>query len=285
MYYNIVVKTGFAVLLSTVLLHAEYGDYSYNDDPPAHDYYEPPKSIPAKQVIIQNRKAITALKRRVSELEERVAGLTSLLEGQNATIAEMKMAENLTGHTPNKNIPDNTQLLKELGLMIDNINANYVSKDDLKQALQGKKIPSSQRNSRKDISGDSTSSDNASFEGNPTSKIYSEGVRLFIKQRYDEAEKRFVITDKKGYKPAASNYYLGEIAYYTKKYKDAIFFYKKSASLYDQASYIDVLLLHTAISLEKIGDKAQAKIFYRNIIDNYPDKKSAKIAKEKLKKL
>ena len=285
MYSKIIFKVGLVSFLSSMLLYAEYGNYSYDDNPPAHDYYEPPKSIPAKQVIIQNRKAITALKRRVSELEERIAGLTSLLEGQNATIAEMKMAENLTRHTSDKNTPDNTQLIKELGLMIDNINANYVSKDDLKQALKGKKISSSQHNSRKDVSQSSTSSDNTSFEGKPTSKIYSEGVRLFVKQRYDEAEKRFVITDKKGYKPAASNYYLGEIAYYTKKYEDAIFFYKKSVSLYDQASYIDVLLLHTAISLEKTGDKAQAKTFYRNIIDNYPDKKSAKIAKEKLKKL
>jgi len=285
MYSKIVFKVGLVSFLSSMLLYAEYGNYSYDDNPPAHDYYEPPKSIPAKQVIIQNRKTITALKRRVSELEERIAGLTSLLEGQNATIAEMKMAESLTRNTPNKNTPDNTQLLKELGLMIDNINANYVSKDDLKQALKGKKISSSQHNGRKDVSESSTSSDNTSFEGKPTSKIYSEGVRLFVKQRYDEAEKRFVITDKKGYKPAASNYYLGEIAYYTKKYEDAIFFYKKSVSLYDQASYIDVLLLHTAISLEKTGDKAQAKTFYRNIIDNYPDKKSARIAKEKLKKL
>jgi len=285
MYYNSVIKAGLAVLLGTVLLHAEYGEFSYNDDPPDHSYYEPPKSIPAKQVIIQNRKAITALKRRVSDLEERIAGLTSLLEGQNATIAEMRMAESLTRNRPGNNTPDNTQLLKELGLMIDNINANYVSKDDLKQALKGKKISPSQSIGRKNVSGSSSSSENASFDGKPTSKIYSEGVRLFVKQRYDEAEKRFVITDKKGYKPAASNYYLGEIAYYTKKYEDAIFFYKKSVSLYDQASYIDVLLLHTAIALEKTGDKSQAKTFYKNIINNYPDKKSAKIAKEKLKKL
>ena len=280
MYYNIVAKAGLAVLLSTVLLHAEYGDYSYNDDPPAHAYYEPPKSIPAKQVIIQNRKTITALKRRVSELEERMAGLTSLLEGQNATIAEMKMAEEMGGNPAAVKTPDNTQLLKELGLMIDNISANYVSKDELKEALAGKTLRDKGKNRTK-----KTSEGRGSLEGKATSKIYSEGVRLFVKQRYGEAEKRFIITDKKGYKPAASNYYLGEIAYYTKKYEDAIFFYKKSASLYDQASYIDVLFLHTAISLEKTGDKGQAKTFYKNIVDNYPDKKSAKIAKEKLKKL
>jgi len=122
-------------------------------------------------------------------------------------------------------------------------------------------------------------------EGRPGSKLYSEGVRLFVKKRYSEAKKRFAITDIKGYKPAASNYYLGEIAYYTKKYEDAIFHFKKSAGLYDQASYIDVLLLHTAISLEKSGDKAQARAFYENIIENYQGKKSARIAKEKLKKL
>jgi TolA-binding protein len=37
--------------------------------------------------------------------------------------------------------------------------------------------------------------------------------------------------------------------------------------------------------LEKSGEKAQAKAFYENIIANYKGKKSAKIAKEKLKKL
>ena len=276
MYYTIFAKAGFAALLSTMLLHAEYGDYSSNDDPPAHAYYEPPKSIPAKQVIIQNRKTITALKRRVSELEERMAGLTSLLEGQNATIAEMKMVNSMGAR--NSSGTDNTALIKELGVMIDKINTSYVSKEELQKILDGKKISASKPKINKQET-------NESLEGRSTAKIYSEGVRLFIKQRYDEAEKRFTITDTKGYKPAASNYYLGEIAYYTKKYEDAIFFYKKSVSLYDQASYIDVLLLHTAISLEKTGDKAQAKTFYKNIIDNYPDKKSAKIAKEKLKKL
>ncbi len=117
-----------------------------------------------------------------------------------------------------------------------------------------------------------------------TSKLYSEGVRLFANKRYDEAKKRFDITDVEGYKSAASNYYLGEISYYTKKYEDAIFYFKKSAGLNDQASYIDTLLLHTAISLEKSGDMGQASIFYENIIANYPAKRSAEIAKEKLKK-
>jgi len=45
------------------------------------------------------------------------------------------------------------------------------------------------------------------------------------------------------------------------------------------------LLLHTAISLERTGEKAQAKAFYENIVENYEGKKTASIAKQKLKKL
>jgi len=284
MRVNMIVQTLLLVMLGSTLSQAEFGNFGFEpnyDEPARETYNEPKRTIPAKQVIIQNRKTITALQRRVNELEERLNGVTSLMEGLNATISEMKMTER-TGSTPSgTGRPDNTQLLKELGLMIDKINDDYVSKDDLKQALAGKKISSNRKNTKKNT----TANASESFTDKPTSKIYSEGVRLFVKQRYDEAQKRFVITDKKGYKPAASNYYLGEISYYTKKYEDAIFFYKKSASLYDQASYIDVLLLHTAISLEKTGDKSQAKTFYQNIIDNYPNKKSAKIAKGKLKKL
>jgi TolA-binding protein len=168
-------------------------------------------------------------------------------------------------------------LLKKLAAMIDDINANYVSKEELQKALGGKvtvKSPVKAGNIKED-----------SLENTNTAELYSEGVRYFVKQHYDEAKKRFTITDAKGYKPAASNYYLGEIAYYTKKYEDAIFYFKKSAGLYDKASYIDTLLLHTAVSLENTGDKGQARVFYENIIENYAGKKTAKIAKERLKKL
>ncbi len=286
MHLKIVKSLLSLTLLSSTLLYAEFG---VDDAPPANDYYDtqrdsynaaPQKrSIPAKQVIIENRKAITALKRRVSELEERLSGMTSVIEGLNVTIAELKTdAANASSLRP-ADSSENTKLLKELAEMIDKINASYVSKEELQSALQGKKIEVAKKSSVK------KNQISDSLDGKPTSKIYSEGVRLFVKQRYDEAAKRFAITDKKGYKPAASNYYLGETAYYTKQYEDAIFYYKKSAGLYDQASYMDVLLLHTAISLEKTGDKAQAKTFYKNIIDNYPDKKSTQIAKNKLKKL
>ncbi len=229
----------------------------------------------AEKIIIKNRKSIAALKRKVAQQNERIDGLTSVIEGLSASIAQLKDGRNLSSSSDSTHPNDHTELLKELGAMIDKINDNYVSKAELKRALEGKYIPSSKKSETK----------KEDLTKKSTAKLYSEGVRLFMKKRYSEAKKRFTITDTKGYKPAASNYYLGEIAYYTKKYEDAIFYFKKSAGLYDQATYIDTLLLHTAVSLEKSGDKDQARAFYKNIIANYGGKKSAKIAKQKLKKL
>ncbi len=275
MYRKYVSKLLLISLLSPLSLLADYSEYGYNRE--YNDGSDGPvrTSVPAKEVIIQNRKTITALKRQIAEQNERIDGLISLVEGLNTSMAELKSQPASSAIAAGG---DNTALLKELGVMIDKINENYVSKEELQKALKGNYNPSSK--STKDQSAKSDL-----IEGKSTSKLYSEGVRLFVKKRYGEAKKRFTVTDTKGYKPAASNYYLGEIAYYTKKYEDAIFYFKKSVGLYDQASYMDVLLLHTAISLDKTGDKSQAKTFYQNIIDNYEGKNSAKIAKERLKKL
>ncbi|HIP27873.1 MAG TPA: hypothetical protein EYG82_01710 [Sulfurovum sp.] len=233
-----------------------------------------------------NTKAIASLKRQVAQQKERIAGLTSIVEGLSASVNTLEQAKRSTQTGGNAN---SSKLLQELGMMIDEINEKYVSKDDLENILASdrkilkKKIKKPFKKKAIRIKEDTKPDD--ILETKSTAKLYSEGVRLFVKKRYDEAKKRFSFTDVEGYKPAASNYYLGEIAYYTKKYEDAIFYFKKSAGLYDNASYIDVLLLHTAISLEKTGEKAQARAFYENIVENYEEKKTAMIARKKLEKL
>ncbi len=260
------------VLGSTVLL-AEPSVYGFGGT--STGYSQEPSS--SQNMVVQNKNTIASLKRQIAEQNERIDGLTSIIEGLSATMGELQSGAG----TSSGGGTHDTVLLKELGTMIDKINNDYVSKAELQKAMKskGKYTPSSTTSEKEKIKPEE------SLEGKSTSKLYSEGARLFVKKRYSEAKKRFTVTDLKGYKPAASNYYLGEIAYYTKKYEDAIFHFKKSAGLYDQATYIDVLLLHTAISLEKSGDKEQARAFYENIVENYQGKKSANIAKEKLKKL
>ena len=234
--------------------------------------FGPSKSeLEMKNEIAQNRVTIDYLKRRINELNIRLDGLTTVIEGLNATIGELKSSQALQSSS--------TQDKTDMALLkarITKLESDCARKSDLKRV-------SSRKATGKSSSGGTRN--NSSISSKSNSSIYSEAVRLFQKKKYSEAKKRFEITRDKGYKPAASNYYLGEIAYYTKNYNDAIFYFKKSASLYDKAGYIDTLLLHTAISLDKTGDKDQARVFYQTVIDDYPGKKSAKIAQKKIKKL
>lgn len=267
-----IVQLGWILLASTLLLQAEPSVYGFGSS--ESSTYTPKSSVSSKRTL-------SALKQHIAQQDERIDGLTTIIEGLSASLNELQM-KGTERPVIVESGQSNDALLQKLAAMIDDINENYVSKEELQKALGNKNMP---KKSTAKISAKTDKKEEDSLQGKSNAKLYSEGVRLFVKKRYSEAHKRFTVTDTKGYKPAASNYYLGEIAYYTKKYEDAIFYFKKSAGIYDQASYIDTLLLHTAVSLEKSGDKGQAKAFYKNIIENYSGKKSAKIAKQRLKKL
>ncbi len=264
---RMVLQSACIICTSTLLVHAEPSVYGFGTD-------EPTVNV---QTTGSSSTSLASLQQQIAQQNERIDGLTTIIEGLSASIHELQQSKGAKATSTETHDLSNNALLQKLAAMIDEINANYVSKEELQNALGHKnQVKSTTKTLPKE---------NESIEGKSNATLYSEAVRYFVKKRYDEAQKRFTITDTKGYKPAASNYYLGEIAYYTKKYEDAIFYFKKSAGLYDQASYIDTLLLHTAVSLEETGDKGQAKAFYENIIENYKGKKTAKIAKERLKKL
>ena len=229
--------------------------------------------------VIENRTNIQNLKNIVYEQQNRIDGLTTIIDGLNKEILSLKdqivrlerSLERTQEEARSNNDYNKTySLLLQIGERVDDISNNYVTREELKEALE-KRTVSSNRNfiATQDYSYD-------------ISSIYRDGVKLFSERNYDLAKEKFQLAISKNYKPASSNYYLGEIAYYTQNYHDAIRYYKKSSSIYDGASYMKVLYLHTAISLSKIGEKQQAKNFFQFIIDNYPDTKVAEIAKKNL---
>ena len=223
-----------------------------------------------EQTILENKKTIQTLYNKMTELQRKMDGLTTIIEGQNKEILELREQVEIQASTDSSNDMDNNQtftLLMQMGETIDHINNTYVSRDELKKQLAGSR-PSS--------------SNLGSPIGSNSADTYRKGVQLFGRRSYGASKEKFEQSLASNYKPAASNYYLGEIAYYTHNYKDAVSYYKQSASLYDKASYMDVLFLHTAISLDKNGEKAQARSFYQHVIDTYPHKKSASIAKNRM---
>jgi len=227
-----------------------------------------------EQAVLDNKKMIQRLFNKISEQQRKIDGLTSIIEGQNREIVELKEKLEVVANTPAPtNNSDNNEtysLLLQLSQTVDTINNNYVTRDEVKKILAGSR-PSSSQNSNFGSPVESNSAD-----------IYRKGVQLFANRSYNASKEKFEEALAHDYKTASSNYYLGEIAYYTHNYNDAIAYYKQSASLYDKASYMPVLYLHTAIALEKIGQKAQAKGFFQYVVDNYPKTKSAIIARKHL---
>ncbi|SFV71127.1 TPR repeat containing exported protein; Putative periplasmic protein contains a protein prenylyltransferase domain [hydrothermal vent metagenome] len=229
---------------------------------------------------------VSGMRQRILEQDERIDGLTTIIEGLSASLNDLhsRSIDDNIQTTETKVNEDDTQavLLKKLASMIDDINAKYVTRQEVQGMIRKQSLGKTEAEI---VKKEATQTEKPIAKNKTTATMYTEGVRHFFKKRYTEAKKQFLLTDKKGYKPAASNYYLGEIAYYSNAPKDAIFYFKKSAGLYGDASYMDTLLLHTAISLAKTGEKGQARAFFENIIATYPKKKTARIAKDRLEKL
>ncbi len=103
---------------------------------------------------------------------------------------------------------------------------------------------------------------------------------MYRKKYYTKSFPLFVELAEKSYKPATTNYYLGEISYYKKRYSDAIVYYKKSVGYYDKASYMPTLLLHTGISFEKLNDDENKEKFLNALLSSYPNSSEADIAQK-----
>ncbi len=237
------------------------------------------------QQIKQLRSRLYGLEQRVTSLEEKVDGLKSVVEGIDerlnqlkkergskdleAQIAALRTDLNESVEVQKSNYAQIKKVLKEMSSLIDKISASYVTKDELEAKLSKIYALLKKENLTKKSG----------------SQLYKEARAAYKQKRFGKAKELFLASADKKYKPATSNFYAGESCYYLKDYACAVNHYKKSASLYQNASYMPTLLLHTAISLERLGQKKEAKKFYSSVVKLYPKSKAARIAKKNLKKL
>lgn len=259
------------------------------------------------------------VKYTVESINERIDGLESIYEGDSQKLNESvlkineiikKVEENSTlteKHTSDiedlksvtsqmltmqeefaKSIANLKKAVSKLSNTTNTINKTYISEKEFKSNMN-QFITRAEFNALKNSLGVKTS--NKTKTNTKTKKISSstdkksmmdEAIRLFKKDYFSKAIPMFEDLIAANYKPATNNYYLGEIWYYRKKYDDAIRHFKTSAMLYDKASYMPKLLLHSAISFEKTKDFSNAANFYSSLIDIYPDSKEAKTATKNL---
>ena len=250
---------------------------------------------PSERAIYANKKEIDTLKRQlyalqttVDALKERVAGIESLVEGIDENLNKMRRSSsqneqnlsviedlrsdlNATMEYQRKEFAKLKAILRKLTKMVDRIEANYVSKSELQAEL--KKIYA--------LLGKSSGA-TAQTNLSPA-QAYAKARKAYKERRYTEAKELFEQAAAKKYKPATSNFYAGESCYYAKDYACAVQKYKQSASLYANSSYMPTLLLHTAISLQRLGKKDEAQKFFKNLVRLYPKSKAATLARKYIK--
>ena len=117
----------------------------------------------------------------------------------------------------------------------------------------------------------------------PLADVYKQGEEFYKNKSYAKADEYLQFAVKGSYKPARGNYLLGEIAFEEKRYEDAIYYYKTSATRYDKADYMPRLMLNSAKSFNAIKEKENAKRFLDTLISLYPKSNEAKEAKNLLK--
>jgi len=249
-----------------------------------------------EKVVLENKKSLHKVvvksnnqANEVDSLRERIDGLQTIIESlsrksQNnkiniQNINKMSKSELETSDEYEKRLSEVTQvnsqniekinmLIAEMKTLLDTVNSTYVTRDEFNEFIKGVNKRGSARSSK------------TSIKSMSNAEIAKKAKSYFNKKFYTKSIEHYSYLIEKNYKPANAHYMVGEMNYRRKSYSNAIAYFKKSASLYAEASYMPTLLLHTAISMDKTGDKKNAKAFFKGVIVKYPTSSEAKEAKK-----
>lgn len=241
---------------------------------------------------------LNSLSKKVSELSQNM--------GEPSNLASNNM-QGSSGGTSDAQLAETVNSLKaaltKLTTLVNKINSEYVSDNEFEKNMQqfitreefealkkslGVKtaqVTPTKTNDSKSSNMDTNVEKAPVIDTSDKPKLLSDAKKDFDSKKYDTAFPKFEKLAEINYKSAENNFYLGQIWYIRKKYDLAISHYKKSAIQNDKAAYMPTLLLHSAISFEKIKDNANAKSFYNTLVDLYPDSSEAGTAKKNLSKL
>jgi len=119
-------------------------------------------------------------------------------------------------------------------------------------------------------------------------EIYQTAKAAFDSANYDTAREGFGKLLKRY--PNSDNadnaqFWIGEIYYRQKWYEKAILEYQNVIEKYPKGNKVQASLLKQGFSFFNLGDQANAKLIFNELVRKYPDSNEAAIAREKLKTL
>lgn len=240
---------------------------------------------------LQNNK-ILELESKIKALETASEGIKSIYEGQAANINDLNNkfnaieranANNETLTNLQEQVANNT---KNIQTLTDSLNSVSEAIAEIKNLLGEIKQHEKEQEKQEDKK-EQNLAPVIEFEKDKTrrSEIFKEARKLLNTGKFDEASARYNWFIEIKYKSAESYYMLGRIAYARNKYDDAIYYFKESATLDENASYMPRLMLNCANSLRVLNRTQDAKAFYNSLIKRFPTSSEAKEAKKELKKI
>ncbi len=248
-----------------------------------------------EKLFLENKKEIQGIANKnslqnakVESVSERLDGIQAIIEGlsqaQTDSLSDQNRSQKIDtlinqNNTDGENIIRLKLLIEELSQTVDGINTAYVSKAELAALMKQFKIAIPASLTAKTVATIETTKkvDNATLE--------KEGKKLLSQKKYPQAQEAFEAMIQKKYKSSEANFWIGEIYFDQQQYKEAMGYYKQSASENEKTVVMPTLLLHSAMAMEKMGDVAKAKDFYGATIARYAGSAAAIDASKRLSKL
>jgi len=243
----------------------------------------------SEEVILETKKKLkkvaqksTYQENQLDSLRERIDGLQSVLESLSRKVHNNKVQAQSSGEYEQRLAKEIEQskaqlanlkvTLQELVATVDEINLHYVTKKEYNALVDEINALKKRSGSKKR----STKSKKSNFA------LAKDAKKYYDKRYFTKAIALYEELIERNYKPAYAHYMIGEMNFKRKNYAQALSYFKKSTMLYDKASYMPTLMLHSALSMEKTGDTKHAKAFFKAIVKKYPDSSEAKEAKKHL---
>jgi tol-pal system protein YbgF len=116
-------------------------------------------------------------------------------------------------------------------------------------------------------------------------ELYAKAKQDFDNGELDVARSGFQEFIKRYPKSAiadSAQFWVGEIYYRQKWYEKAILEYQKVIENYPKGNKVQASLLKQGFSFFNLGDKSNARLILKELINKYPSSNEAKIAKQKL---
>ena len=215
------------------------------------------------------------VKMKLGAITEDLDGVKSVLDSMGNKVSTPKSDKNLKAELDKLSIrvdkleSDNKKRFKEIETSLNKI-LTLISKKTTKIAATKKSKPVKKSKPIKILS---------------VKQIHKNSLSFFKHKKYQDARDGFLDLVDKKYKLDESFFYIAESLYFQKRYKDSIYYYKKSVNKNDHSKFLSTLLLHSGISFKNSGDKVGAKRFFDSLIGAFPKSKEAKTARNYLKKL